>query len=247
MRPDAALRRPGTTRARSSRGGPSGCRIPTSDLPTPRTRPHDRTRELAAAVIAAVAFGIAATGCGADGSDGTRPFATSPPATTAPARTPTAATAPARALRAAEALVGLDARRLGLTLALHDPRPGVAARLDHTTATVTLFASGAEAPHRLAHDLAHELGHAVDLDALAAADRRAYLARRGRPGATWWPAATTASDYATGAGDFAEVFALCHAASPVFRSRLAPRPVDACALLPPAASSYAARASKDIG
>jgi hypothetical protein len=157
------------------------------------------------------------------------------------------AASPASALRAAEALVALDARRLGLRVALRGPRRGLAARLDRARDTVTLFAAGTEAPHRLAHDLAHELGHAVDLGGLSAADRRAYLARRGRPDAAWWPHAGVAADYGAGAGDFAEVFALCHAASPVFRSRLAPRPADACALLPPAASSYVARASKDIG
>jgi hypothetical protein len=153
----------------------------------------------------------------------------------------------ASAMRAVEALVDLDARRLGIRVALRGPRRGLAARLDRETDTVTLFASGTDAPHRLAHDLAHELGHAVDLSGLSAVDRRAYLARRGRPRAAWWPPAEVATDYGTGAGDFAEVFALCHAASPVFRSRLAPHPPDACALLPPAASSYVARASKDIG
>ena len=44
-----------------------------------------------------------------------------------------------------------------------------------------------------------------------------------------------ASDYRSGAGDFAEVFALCHSVSPVFRSRLAPRPQDPCAVLPKSA------------
>jgi hypothetical protein len=208
--------------------GPSGCRVATLKRPTP-------ARGARAALAAALVAGSAA-GCGGAEQAGD-----------APERAARPAPDPATTLRAAEALVGLDARRLGVRVALRGPRPGLAARLDHASATVTLFASGAEAPHRLAHDLAHELGHAVDLDRLSAADRRAYLARRGRPRAAWWPPAGVASDYGAGAGDFAEVFALCHAASPVFRSRLAPRPVDACALLPPAASSYAARASKDIG
>ncbi len=33
-------------------------------------------------------------------------------------------------------------------------------------------------------------------------------------------------------GDFAEVFAACHAASPEFRSRLAAPPDDPCGMLP---------------
>jgi hypothetical protein len=195
------------------------------------------------ATLAAV-LAAAASGCGAD-----EPGSGSVPRTDAANRTSTLradAASRASTLRAAEALVGLDPERLGVRVAVRGPRRGLAARLDHASGTVTLFASGTEAPHRLAHDLAHELGHAVDLDGLSAADRRGYLARRGRLRAAWWPPAGVATDYGAGAGDFAEVFALCHAASPVFRSRLAPRPVDACALLPPAASSYAARASKDI-
>jgi hypothetical protein len=88
-----------------------------------------------------------------------------------------------------------------------------------------------DAPHRTAHDLAHEIGHAFDAVHMTPAARRAYLARRGVPHAAWWPR-DRHGDYSVGAGDFAEVYALCHAASPDFRSRLAPRPVDACAILP---------------
>ena len=63
------------------------------------------------------------------------------------------------------------------------------------------------------------------------ADRAAYLRRRGVPGAAWWPSAESA-DYAVGAGDFAETFALCHAGGPEFRSRLAAQPADPCGMLP---------------
>jgi hypothetical protein len=84
--------------------------------------------------------------------------------------------------------------------------------------------------HRVAHDVAHEVGHAYDVSRMTARERRRYLRRRGVPRAPWWPGA--GSDDASGAGDFAEVFALCHAASPDFRSRLAPRPASPCSLLP---------------
>ena len=145
-------------------------------------------------------------------------------------------------LRAAERLVRLDPRRLGVRVMLAPPRPGLAARYDRTRRTITIFAAAGTAPHRVAHDLAHELAHAIDVEHLSAADRRAYLARRGPRGAAWWPGAAV-TDYAVGSGDFAEVFALCHAPSPVFRSRLAPRPADPCAVLGPVASRIAARAS----
>jgi len=69
---------------------------------------------------------------------------------------------------------------------------------------------------------------------MSAGQRAAYLRARGVPGAAWAPDAG-ASDYRSGAGDFAEVFALCQAASSVYRSRLAPRPQDPCAVLPKSA------------
>jgi hypothetical protein len=186
---------------------------------------------LAAALLAAAG---AAAGCGTAGPEG---------AGRAGPDRPRSASAVRAALRSARALVSLDAARLRVRVELRPRRPGFEARYDAARRTATLFASSSTAPHRLAHALAHELGHAIDLDGLRPSDRRAYLARRGRPGAAWW-AHEDASDYDVGAGDFAEVFALCHAASPLFRSRLAPRPTNPCSLLPAAASRMAARASK---
>jgi hypothetical protein len=133
-------------------------------------------------------------------------------------------------LRAALALVSYEGR-LGHRIALAPPRPGVRAERNAGTRTITLYLDPPDAPHRVAHDLAHELGHAWDARHLDDAGRRAYLRRRGASGAAWFPEPGTA-DYATGAGDFAEVFARCHAAGPEFRSRLAPAPADACAALP---------------
>jgi hypothetical protein len=164
---------------------------------------------------------LAASGCG-----GSPPPAAHEPAFDA---------AGARAgLRSARALLA-GAGTLGYRLAVAPPRTGLEARIDRVHRRITLFLTGRETPHVVAHDLAHELGHAVDFARMTDADRRAYLVRRGRPTAMWWP--REASDYAVGAGDFAEVYALCHAASPVFRSRLAPRPQDPCRVLPAAASA----------
>ena len=138
-------------------------------------------------------------------------------------------TAPA-ALRPALALVGVSAQEIGYRLLVAAPRADLRAQVDHGARTITVFLDPAEAPHLVAHDIAHEIGHAVDHVRLSDADRRAYLARRGVADAPWWPSA--ADDATSGAGDFAEVFALCHAASPDFRSRLAARPERACSLLP---------------
>ena len=107
---------------------------------------------------------------------------------------------------------------------------------DRATRTITLYVDDREAAHRVAHDLAHELGHAYDDRGMDGAARARWLRMRGAPGAPWSPGGAR-SDYATGAGDFAEVFARCHAASSEFRSRLAPAPADACALLPAGARS----------
>jgi hypothetical protein len=137
------------------------------------------------------------------------------------------------ALRRALALVSRP-DRMGYRIVTAPPRPGVRAETNTGTRTITVYLDPPDASHRVAHDIAHELGHAWEADHLDAAGRRAYLRARGAAGAAWWPAPGTA-DYATGAGDFAEVFARCHAASPEFRSRLAPAPADSCAALPAAA------------
>jgi hypothetical protein len=105
------------------------------------------------------------------------------------------------------------------------------ANADRDAQRITVFVRGDDVAHRVAHDLAHEIGHAWDHAVLSDADRRAYLDRRDRSDAQWWPGGAW-SDYSSGAGDLAEVYARCHAASPDFRSRLAPVPANACDVLP---------------
>lgn len=136
-----------------------------------------------------------------------------------------------RLAREAQALVSVRPADLGYRLRLAGPREGVRAQADLDDRTVTLFLDGNDAAHRVAHDLAHELGHAYDDLRLSTAQRRAWLRARGARDVRWYPGGD-ASDYASGAGDFAEVFARCHAASPEFRSRVAPPPADACGMLP---------------
>jgi hypothetical protein len=131
----------------------------------------------------------------------------------------------------AERLVTLTPAELGYTLRVAGPVPGLRGQTDTAAHTITLFVSPNDTPNVVAHDLGHELGHAFDARMLTGAQRAAYLRARGVPDAPWFPGAR-ASDYRSGAGDFAEVFALCHAASPVYRSRLADRPQDPCAALP---------------
>jgi hypothetical protein len=148
-------------------------------------------------------------------------------ATAAPAAT--AATPSPVLIRRVLALTA-SAPRSGYRVRFSGPRPSVRAQADTRRKLIDVFVRPGDATHRVAHDLAHELGHALDDRRLSAAERGAYLRRRGVPEAAWWP--RVRSDLETGAGDFAEVFARCHAPSPDFRSRLAPAPADACAMLP---------------
>ena len=55
--------------------------------------------------------------------------------------------------------------------------------------------------------LAHELGHAVDVSMFTAHDRETWLQVRGLEDHRWWPVPGASSDFASGAGDWAESFA----------------------------------------
>ena len=174
---------------------------------------------------------IAAVGRGAPGRRRLRRVDRRPARSPAPAA-PAASAAQLRA--AADRAVALvdDPRRFGLRLALAPARRDVRGRIDPRARTITLFVDPHDATHRIAHDLAHQLGHAYDLAHLTETDRAAYLRRRAGPGASV-VAVRADADYGVGAGDFAETFALCHAASPEFRSRLAPQPADPCGMSRP--------------
>jgi hypothetical protein len=123
---------------------------------------------------------------------------------------------------------------LGYRLVVAGPVAGLRGQTDTDARTITLFVAPDDAPSAVAHDLGHEMGHAFDATRVTDAERAAYLRARGVPRATWFPG-HGASDLRSGAGDFAEVFALCHSVSPVFRSRLGARPADPCGVLPTAA------------
>ncbi len=72
--------------------------------------------------------------------------------------------------------------------------------------TIEMYVRADDTPESLAGILAHELGHAVDVTHFKDADRDEWLEARGIPATQWWPDAY-ASDFETGAGDFAEAFA----------------------------------------
>ena len=184
------------------------------------------------AMLAGAAVAVLGVGCGTSATGGTEP---APQSLTQAQRN-------ALAVQVQRLVPGVSAEALGYELHWGDARAGTRAQADTGRRQVWLYARAGDTPHRIAHDLAHELGHAYDHQRMSEAQRRQFLQRRGRPGAPWWPERES-HGYTSGAEDFAEVFALCHAASPEFRSRLAPRPDAPCAVLPPAASRDLTRRS----
>ena len=76
----------------------------------------------------------------------------------------------------------------------------------------------------LRHVVAHELGHAYDAAHMSDATRAAWKRARGIPSLTPWAGCSGCSDFATPAGDFAEVFAQWARRSADNRSRLAGAP-----------------------
>ena len=210
---------------------PAPRRRQVSNAATTIAQASARRPRLARAVLLAVvsALGVAASALafGALWPNGSSTVA--PPQ---PVRLSRSDAAAARAVvDRARRLTTLTPAQLGYTLRVAGPVAGLRGQTDNATRTITLFVSPNDMPNVVAHDLAHEIGHAYDAQRMTAAQRAAYLRARGVRDAPWLPGAQ-ASDYRSGAGDFAEVFALCHAASPVYRSRLASRPADPCGALP---------------
>jgi len=75
----------------------------------------------------------------------------------------------------------------------------------------------------LVHIVAHEIGHAVDVSLNDGPDRRRWQGARGIEDEPWWPS-DAASDFSTGAGDFAESFAYWQVRSDNYQSKLGPAP-----------------------
>lgn len=71
----------------------------------------------------------------------------------------------------------------------------------------------------LAHVIAHELGHAVDVELNDEQERARWAEVRDIGDAPWWPT-SGATDFSTGAGDFAESFAAWQVGDGAFRSAI---------------------------
>ncbi len=114
-----------------------------------------------------------------------------------------------RQIDRALALVGLDWQRLlpGWTIEFLGPRSSVQGLTYSTQRRIEVFVRSGVTDAQLAHVIAHELGHAVDVSYLAAETRRGVNVARGRAVDFPWWVAPGSTDFASGAGDWAECFA----------------------------------------
>ena len=72
---------------------------------------------------------------------------------------------------------------------------------------IEIYVRSTQTAYDVATVVAHELGHAVDVSLFDADDRETWLIARGLGDHDWWPEPGAASDFASGAGDWAESFA----------------------------------------
>jgi len=116
----------------------------------------------------------------------------------------------------AVAIVDWDHSALGYSLEFHGPRVGLRALTFPYERRIEIYVRPTDTPGQLAHVIAHEIGHAIDVEHNSADERRAWLASRELDADyPWWPGSGL-SDFATGAGDFAECFATWRTGSPSF-------------------------------
>jgi len=138
--------------------------------------------------------------------------------------------------RGAAALASLSAgaERTGFTVGFAPARQGYLGLTHLQERRIEVFVRGCDVQSEelLRHVMAHELGHAYDTTHGTAAARAAYQAARGIPASTPWYGCSGCTDFATPAGDFAEVYAQWARGSADNRSELAgdPGPAELAAL-----------------
>ncbi|NOX29180.1 MAG: M3 family oligoendopeptidase [Actinobacteria bacterium] len=128
-------------------------------------------------------------------------------------------------------LLSYDWQRLlpGWSIEFKQGRDGILGYAFFDEQRIEVYVRPSHGPTEVAATLAHELGHAVDVSLLTNDDRASWAALRSID-STWWPG-STGSDFASGAGDFAEAFATWQVGE-VSRSEVAGQPtLDQLALL----------------
>lgn len=128
-----------------------------------------------------------------------------PPPTATPAPPPPDATA-----RGQEALasIGYDwgGRLPGWTIAFVAQETGARGLTFTSEKRIEIYVRSGDSTWQIARVIAHELGHAVDLTHNSVGDRETWRTQRDIADLPWWPT-SGGSDFASGAGDFAECFA----------------------------------------
>ncbi len=152
----------------------------------------------------------------------TAPETTAAPATTSSTVTTSSAVDSAAGARPPEALATVPIGQLALERMSFDwrisfpawrveflgPRDGLRALTYPSEKKIEIFVRADDTAETLHRVFAHELGHVFDVELNDDADRARWVAQRDLPAsAPWWPSAA-APDFATGAGDFAEAFAV---------------------------------------
>jgi len=130
------------------------------------------------------------------------------PAETVPTTTASIARTPASMGAQAEALLPFDWQSAlpGWKIVYAGPDQGFRGLTYPYDKTIEMFVRDDDTAASLAGILAHEIGHAIDVTHLSDGDRDDWREARNIENVQWWPDAY-ASDFHSGAGDFAEAFA----------------------------------------
>lgn len=137
-----------------------------------------------------------------------RPLASIPVPSTVTTTVPPAETLPIGQLALDRLSIDWQAMFPTWRIEFTGPREGLRALTYPRERIIELFVRADDTPETLHRVLAHELGHVIDVELNNDEDRARWVQQRGLASdVPWWPSAA-APDFATGAGDFAEAFAV---------------------------------------
>ena len=125
---------------------------------------------------------------------------------------------------AALAQIDYPIDELGWTVRFLPGRSGFLGLAIGETRRIEIYVRSSHGVDEVAHTLAHEVGHAVDLSYGSDYRRSEYRRMRGLSPDAEWFGCDACTDYATPAGDFAEVFEYWLLGGGDFRSQMAGAP-----------------------